>query len=109
MIRILSKRGGVRLEWRIRRRLRRHRRETTQSRLWSRAISAQELPAMLCAEETPKQYRKRTMSAPLSGRINIGSIRATTMAVFAIFISSAGIAHAQFLFWPQYTFWPGHY
>jgi hypothetical protein len=21
----------------------------------------------------------------------------------------AGIAHAQFLFWPQHTFWPGHY
>ena len=49
------------------------------------------------------------MSAPLSGRINIGSIRAITMAVFAIFMLSAGIAHAQFLFWPRYTFWPGHY
>jgi hypothetical protein len=22
---------------------------------------------------------------------------------------SAGIAHAQFLYWPQYGFWPGHY
>src|SRR5260370_7386227 len=22
---------------------------------------------------------------------------------------SAGIAHAQFLFWPQYTFWPGRH
>jgi hypothetical protein len=22
---------------------------------------------------------------------------------------STGIAHAQFLFWPQYRFWPGHY
>jgi L,D-transpeptidase catalytic domain len=49
------------------------------------------------------------MSAPLSGRINIGSIRAIGMAVFAIFMLSAGIAHARFLFWPQYTFWPGHY
>src|SRR5258708_63846 len=49
------------------------------------------------------------MSAPLSGRINIGSIRAITMAVFAIFMLSAGIAHAQDLFWPQYTFGPGHY
>src|ERR1700726_2895714 len=49
------------------------------------------------------------MSAPLSGCINIGSIRAITMAIFAIFMLSAGIAHAQFLFWPQYRFWPGHY
>ena len=50
------------------------------------------------------------MSAPLSGRIIIGSIRAITitMAVFAIFTLSAGIAHAQFLFWPRYTFWPGY-
>src|SRR6266436_4540668 len=72
-------------------------------------MSAQELPAMRCAEETPKQCRERTMSAPLSGRINIGSICAITMAIFAIFMLSAGIAHAQFLFWPQYTFWPGHY
>src|SRR4030081_2328837 len=72
-------------------------------------MSAQELPAMLCAEETPKQCRERTMSAPLSRRINIGSICAITMAIFAIFMLSAGIAHAQFLFWPQYTFWPGHY
>jgi hypothetical protein len=60
-------------------------------------------------EETPTQCRERTMSAPVSGRINIGSIRAITMAVFAIFMLSAGIAHAQFPFWPQYTFWPGHY
>jgi L,D-transpeptidase catalytic domain len=49
------------------------------------------------------------MFVPLSGRINIGSIRAIGMAVFAIFMLSAGIAHARFLFWPQYTFWPGHY
>ena len=66
------------------------------------------LPALRRAE-TPEQCRERTMSAPLSGRINIGSIRAITMAVFAIFMLSAGIAHAQFLFWPRYTFWPGHY
>jgi L,D-transpeptidase-like protein len=65
--------------------------------------------AMRSAEETPKQCRERTMSAPLSGRINIGSIRAIGMAVFAIFMLSGGIAHARFLFWPQYTFWPGHY
>jgi L,D-transpeptidase catalytic domain len=49
------------------------------------------------------------MFVPLSGRINIGSIRAIGMAVFAIFMLSGGIAHARFLFWPQYTFWPGHY
>ena len=51
------------------------------------------------------------MSAPLSGRIKIGSIRAMTamtMAV-AIFMLSPGIAHAQFLFWSRHTFWPGHY
>ena len=75
----------------------------------NRAMSAQELPAMRCAEETSKQCRERTMSAPLSGRINIGSICAITMAIFAIFMLSTGIAHAQFLFWPQYRFWPGHY
>jgi hypothetical protein len=39
----------------------------------------------------------------------MGFIRATTIAVFAIFMLSAGIAHAQFLFWSRYTFWPGHY
>ncbi|SDS25251.1 L,D-transpeptidase [Bradyrhizobium canariense] len=49
------------------------------------------------------------MSASLSGRINVRSIFATTMAIFAIFMLSAGIAHAQFLFWPRDTFWPDHY
>src|SRR5229473_2592571 len=71
-------------------------------------MSARELPALRRAE-TPEQCRERTMSAPLSGQINIGSIRAITMAVFAIFMLSAGTAHAQFLFGPRYTFWPGHY
>jgi L,D-transpeptidase-like protein len=33
----------------------------------------------------------------------------TPLIAFAAFMLSAGIAHAQFLFWPQYTFWPGHY
>jgi len=47
------------------------------------------------------------MSAPLSGRINIGSLCA--MAAFAILMFSAGIARAQFPFWPQFTFWPGHH
>ena len=35
--------------------------------------------------------------------------RAITTAVFAIFMLPAGIAHAQLLFGPQHTFWPGHY
>jgi len=61
------------------------------------------------AEEKPEQCRGRAMSAPLSGRINTGSIRATTMAVFAIFMLSAEGAHAQFPFWPQHTFWSDHY
>jgi len=72
-------------------------------------MSARELPAMQCAKEAAQQCRERTMSAPLSGRVSIGSICAITMAVFAIFMCSAGIAHAQFRFWPQYTFWPGQY
>src|SRR4030088_250577 len=33
----------------------------------------------------------------------------TPLIAFAIFMLSAGIAHAQFLFWPQYRSWPGHY
>src|SRR6266481_4447101 len=33
----------------------------------------------------------------------------TPLIAFAAFMLSAGIAHAQFLFWPQYTFWRGHY
>ncbi|SDH44834.1 MULTISPECIES: L,D-transpeptidase [Bradyrhizobium] len=35
--------------------------------------------------------------------------RAITTAVFAIFMLPAGIAHAQFLFGPQHTFWPSQY
>src|ERR1700692_4337692 len=31
------------------------------------------------------------------------------LLAFDIFTLSAGIAHAQFLFWPQYTSWPDHY
>ena len=33
----------------------------------------------------------------------------TPIIAFAAFMLSTGIAHAQFLFWPQYGFWPGHY
>src|SRR3979490_2691975 len=33
----------------------------------------------------------------------------TPLIAFAIFMLSAGIAHAQFQLWPQYTSWPGHY
>jgi hypothetical protein len=69
----------------------------------------QDLPAMRRAEEKPEQCRKRIISAARSGRINTGSIRATTTAAFAIFMLSAGGAHAQFPFWPQRTFWPDHY
>jgi L,D-transpeptidase catalytic domain len=59
-----------------------HRLETMESRLWDRAMFAKGLPAMQ---------------------------RAITTAVFAIFMIPAGIAHAQFLFGPQHTFWPGQY
>ena len=33
----------------------------------------------------------------------------TPLIAFAAFMLSPGIADAQFLFWPQYTFWPGRY
>jgi hypothetical protein len=33
----------------------------------------------------------------------------TPLIAFAAYMLSAGIADAQFLFWPQYTFWRGHY
>ena len=56
--------------------------ETMESRLWDRAMFAKGLPAMQ---------------------------RAITTAVFAIFMIPAGIAHAQFLFGPQHTFWPSQY
>src|SRR5260370_36865654 len=50
------------------------------------------------------------MSAPISGRINMGSIRAKmVVAAFAVFILPFGIAHAQFPFWPQYRSWWGHH
>ena len=35
--------------------------------------------------------------------------RAITTAVFVILMLPAGIAHAQFLFGPQHTFWPSQY
>ena len=49
------------------------------------------------------------MSALISGRINMRSIRATMVAAFAVFILPVGIANAQFLFWPQYRSWWGHH
>jgi hypothetical protein len=52
------------------------------SKRWDRAMFAKGLPAMQ---------------------------RAITTAVFAIFMLPAGIAHAQFLFGPQHTFWPAQY
>jgi len=33
----------------------------------------------------------------------------TPLIAFAAFVLSAEIAHARFLFWPQYTSWPGRY
>src|ERR1700681_687357 len=72
-------------------------------------MSARELPAIRRAEETAKQCCERTVSAPLSRRATIVSFCPITVAIFAIFMLSAGIPHAQFLFWHQYTFWPGHY
>ena len=47
------------------------------------------------------------MSAPVSGRTNMGPIRATIVAAFAVFILPVGTAHAQFPFWPQYRSWWG--
>ena len=35
--------------------------------------------------------------------------RQTPIIAFAAFMLSTGIAHAQFPFWPQDRFWPGHY
>jgi hypothetical protein len=47
------------------------------------------------------------MSAAISGRINMGPIRATIVAAFAVFILPVSTSHAQFLFWPQYRSWRG--
>src|SRR5882724_4898868 len=47
------------------------------------------------------------MSAAVSGRTNMGPIRATIVAAFAVFILPVGTAHAQFPFWPQYRSWWG--
>src|ERR1700737_1206292 len=47
------------------------------------------------------------MSAPISGRINMGPNRAPIGAAFAFFILPVSTAHAQFLFWPQYRSWWG--
>src|SRR3984893_6412954 len=58
---------------------------------------------------TPEECCERSMSAPIFGRINMRSIRATMVAAFAIFILPVGIAHARFLFWPQYSsLWRHH-
>src|ERR1700730_18261160 len=58
---------------------------------------------------TPEECCERSMSAPIFGRINMRSIGATMVAAFAIFILPVGIAHARFLFWPQYSsLWRHH-
>src|SRR5712672_4750558 len=59
--------------------------------------------------DTPKQCCERTISASISGRINMGSIRAIMVAAFAVFILPFETAHAQFPFWPQYRSWWGHH
>jgi hypothetical protein len=58
-------------------------------------------------DNTAEECRERTMSAPIFGRINMGSIRATIVAAFAVFILPVSTAHAQFPFWPQYRSWWG--
>ena len=63
-------------------------------------MSARELRTMLCAEEAHQRCREGTMSASLSERIKIGSVRAIAMATFAVFMFPSGTAHAQFRFWP---------
>jgi hypothetical protein len=61
------------------------------------------------ARSTPEECCERSMSTPIFGRINMRSIRATMVAAFAIFILPVGVAHARFLFWPQYSsLWRHH-
>jgi hypothetical protein len=40
---------------------------------------------------------------------NVGSIRATILATFAVCLVTSGTADAQFLFWPQYKSWWGNH
>jgi hypothetical protein len=47
------------------------------------------------------------MSASVSRRINMGPIRATIVAAFAVFILPVETTHAQFPFWPQHRSWWG--
>src|SRR5580658_4108563 len=37
--------------------------------------------------------------------VNVGSIRATVLALLAVCVMPAGTTHAQFLFGPQHRFW----
>jgi hypothetical protein len=37
--------------------------------------------------------------------VNVGSIRATVLALFIVCVMPADTTHAQFLFWPQHRFW----
>jgi lipoprotein-anchoring transpeptidase ErfK/SrfK len=59
-------------------------------------------------DNTAEECRERTMSAPISGRINMGPIRATIVTAFAVFMLLVSTAHAQFPFWPQYRSWSDH-
>ncbi len=58
-------------------------------------------------EDTPEASSERTMSAPISGRVGMGSIRATILAACAVFMFPVGTVHAQFAFWPQQGSWWG--
>jgi hypothetical protein len=52
----------------------------------------------------PEKSCERIMSASISRRINMGSIRATIVAACAVFMLP-GIAHAQFPFWSHHRSW----
>jgi len=58
-------------------------------------------------DNTAEECHERTMSAPISGRINMGPIRATIVTAFAVIIVPVSTAHAQFVFWPQDRSWWG--
>jgi L,D-transpeptidase-like protein len=42
-------------------------------------------------------------------RVDNGPLRAIALAACAVCLLAPGIAHAQFLFWPQHGFWPSQY
>ena len=56
-----------------------------------------------------KRWNRAVLDRAMFAQGLLAMQRAITTAVFAIFMLPAGIAHAQFLFGPQHTFWPGQY